>query len=88
MPSPTLSEDDIDDLLYFARTNDTSELETTLASLSSQHACAEADILTAARDPDSGNTVAHYAAANAFPGTCLFPSPPTHAFPSPSLPSH
>ncbi|KAF2230228.1 ankyrin, partial [Viridothelium virens] len=63
---PSLSEDDIDDLLYFARTNDTSELSTLLTSLSSQHACSQSDILLAARDPESGNTVAHYAAANGF----------------------
>ncbi|KAL9089663.1 MAG: hypothetical protein Q9165_005695 [Trypethelium subeluteriae] len=66
MPQPSLSEDDIDDLLYFARTNDTPELSTLLTSLSSQHACSQSDTLLAARDPGSGNTVAHYAAANGF----------------------
>lgn len=68
MASPTLSEDDIDDLLYFARTNDIAELRALLSSLAAQNTCSEAEILLAARDPDSGNTAAHYAAANGFDG--------------------
>ena len=72
MASPTLPEDEIDDLLYFARTNDTSELQTLLISLAAQNSCSEADILLTARDADSGNTIAHYAAANGFDGKCPF----------------
>ncbi|KAL9064611.1 MAG: hypothetical protein Q9157_007770 [Trypethelium eluteriae] len=93
MPRPSLSEDDIDDLLYFARTNDTSELSTLLTSLSSQHACSQSDILLAARDPESGNTVAHYAAANGFDDllkwllACLNPAHAT-ASPSTELQAH
>ncbi|KAI9662576.1 MAG: hypothetical protein M1821_008743 [Bathelium mastoideum] len=66
MSTPNLSEEDIDDILYFARTNDLSELRTILTSLAGQTGHSQVDTLLAARDPDSDNTVAHYAAANGF----------------------
>ncbi|KAF2753932.1 ankyrin [Pseudovirgaria hyperparasitica] len=61
---PALTEDDIDDILYLARTNDAAELSTTLAALAKTHATSIASVVSAAVDPDSKNTPLHYAAAN------------------------
>jgi len=59
-----LSEDSIDDILYFARTNDVPELQSCLAELASQTKLSTQDILLAARDTYSKNTALHYAAGN------------------------
>ncbi|KAK3080901.1 hypothetical protein LTS18_012093 [Coniosporium uncinatum] len=60
----SLTEDNIDDILYCARANDPTELSSLLSSLSSQHSCPQTAILLSAIDSESGNTVLHYAAAN------------------------
>ncbi|KAI9702155.1 MAG: hypothetical protein M1820_006237 [Bogoriella megaspora] len=72
MHAHVLSDDEIDDILYFTRTNDASELDSSLSSLAHEQKCSKAEILVAARDPESGNTVAHFAAANGFDGLMLF----------------
>lgn len=67
-PTParlTLSEDEIDDVLYLARANETQDLPQYLQELSQSHAgSSPADILVAAVDSQSGNSALHYAAAN------------------------
>jgi hypothetical protein len=60
----TLSEDEIDDLLYFARTGDKEEFDTLRAELCEREKVTEAELLEAARDAESGNGVLHMAAAN------------------------
>lgn len=72
-PTParlTLSEDEIDDVLYLARANETQDLPQYLQELSQSHAGSlPADILVAAVDSQSGNSALHYAAANGHTGT-------------------
>ena len=74
----TLSEEQIDDLLYLARTNEPSELLSELAAIKEVQMTArgvrtsEADILLAAVDPDTGNNVLHMAAANGHTGKITF----------------
>ena len=63
-PTITLTEDEIDDLLYIARSNDLPSLEPYLTHLAQQHAAPASAILAAATDPASHNTALHYAAAN------------------------
>ncbi|KAL1645759.1 ankyrin repeat-containing protein [Diplodia intermedia] len=60
-----LTEDEVDDLLYLARANETQDLPQYLQHLSQSHAgSSAADILAAAVDEASGNSALHYAAAN------------------------
>lgn len=60
----SLSEDSIDDLLYAARAPDIDFLKESLTELSSHHQASELDIVAAAIDAQTGNGLAHYAAAN------------------------
>ena len=62
--SPSLTADDIDDLLYFTRVNSASELQETLSNLSNQSNASPKQILEACIDPENGNTVLHYCSAN------------------------
>ncbi|KAL9587201.1 MAG: hypothetical protein Q9203_003588 [Teloschistes exilis] len=67
MPSatlPTISADEIDDLLYLARTNDIQNLRADVDALAKTQNTSPAKIITAIKDPDSGNTLLHYASAN------------------------
>lgn len=64
-----LGADEIDDILYLTRTNDSAELLPYLAQLSQQHSVPSCAILEACVDQDSGNTAIHYAAANGSTGT-------------------
>ena len=73
MPEVTLDEDSVDDILYMARANETSELETYLSELSAQTGHPKADLVAAAVDQYSKNGALHYAAANGHVGT-LTPS--------------
>lgn len=59
-----LSEDQILDLLYLARTGSLQELKEDLQALALRDTTTPAQILQATRDPHTGNTIAHYAAAN------------------------
>ena len=63
-----LQEDVIDDLLYFARTADISELQATINQASDELNSSPCDILVAAKDGDTGNTAMHMAAANGHTG--------------------
>lgn len=63
---PALTADEIDDLLYFTRVNEADELQETLSELSRKSNCSKKDVVRACVDPESGNTVLHYASANGF----------------------
>jgi len=83
MPStvlPTLTPDEIDDLIYYARTSDLEALKSDITSLSNTHKCSPSSILEAAIDEDSGCCLLHYASANGDAG--LYPSPSTQPQPS------
>lgn len=72
---PNLSEDEIDDILYFARANEVDELTVTFTSLAEQYKCEKREIFSAAVDAESKNTALHYAGANGHVGayeTLLF----------------
>jgi hypothetical protein len=61
---PKLSEDEIDDLLYFARTGDKPEFHSLTKELSARENVTVVELLEVARDEDSGNGALHMAAAN------------------------
>ncbi|KAK6509731.1 hypothetical protein TWF481_004461 [Arthrobotrys musiformis] len=63
-PPPTLDEDITDDLLYFSRTNELSDLKETITTLSTSLNRYPLEISAAAVDEYSGNTCLHMAAAN------------------------
>lgn len=67
MPS-TLSEDEIDDLLYFARIGDIDEFNTLKDQLCQREGVAVLQLLQCARDEGSGNGILHMAAANGHAG--------------------
>ncbi|KAF2021395.1 ankyrin [Aaosphaeria arxii CBS 175.79] len=64
MPTIKLEEDPIDEILYLARANESSELESFLTELSAERKFSKADLVTAAIDPHSKNSALHYAAGN------------------------
>ncbi|KAK4235909.1 ankyrin repeat-containing domain protein [Achaetomium macrosporum] len=61
--APQLSEDEIDDLLYAARTGEKDELTTLLSSLSEREKVSPAEILISARD-EGKSTCLHMATGN------------------------
>jgi len=68
-PPVPLTEDQIDDLLYLSRTNESTELLSEIASiksclLASTPGITEAGIVLSAIDPSTGNNILHMAAAN------------------------
>ena len=66
-PSPSLPEEDVDDLLYFARTNSLSDLQETLSNLSTTNSAPSlqsSQLLFHAVDPSTGNSALHMASAN------------------------
>ena len=67
-PSLVISEDIIDDILYFSRTADIEELQATLNGVSKELAAPPHDVLVAAIEPESGNSALHMAAANGHTG--------------------
>lgn len=62
--APTLTADEIDDVLYFTRVNEVEDLKTTIAELAQKYNCQPKDVVEAAVDPESGNSSLHYCAAN------------------------
>ncbi|KAF1996407.1 ankyrin [Amniculicola lignicola CBS 123094] len=64
MTGRRLEEDAIDEVLYLARVNEPSALDTFVADLAAQTSLAKADVVAAAVDPYSKNSALHYAAAN------------------------
>ncbi|CAO1605987.1 ankyrin repeat-containing protein [Xanthoria calcicola] len=84
MPSailPTISADEIDDLLFLARTNDLHDLKAGIEAIARIHRTSSANVILATIDPDSGNGLLHYASANG----CL--DILQHLLPSSSTPS-
>lgn len=72
MPSttlPSLTEDVIDDLLYFARTGELEDLQTTLSALAKTSNIPHFGICSAALDAGSGNGLLHMASANGHDGS-------------------
>lgn len=68
----TLSEDLVDDILYFARAGETADLATTLKSLTADPTTtftSAAQVLELALDEHSGNNALHMAAGNGHFGT-------------------
>lgn len=63
-----LTEDQIDDLLYFARTNSLAEFKAELKELSQSLKVLEVELCSAAIDPETQNCPLHYAAANGHDG--------------------
>jgi hypothetical protein len=61
---PQPSQEQIDDLLYFARTGDTDDLLRSLAELKQSLKCSELDVMMFAMDEYSGNSVLHMTAGN------------------------
>jgi hypothetical protein len=66
--APNLTEEEIDDLLYFARTGDKAEFNELKDELCKRENLSEMELLETARDEESGNGVLHMAAANGHSG--------------------
>ncbi|KAN0099821.1 ankyrin [Hyaloscypha variabilis] len=62
--APKLTEDEIDDLLYFARIGDKAEFNALEDELRKRESVSEVQLLEAAKDEESGNGILHMAAAN------------------------
>lgn len=86
--APKLSEDDIDDLIYFARAGEVADLNESLATLSSREGVSPAEIITAARDGGK-STCLHMATGNGHLGRHIAPHlisyASTHTLPYPLL---
>ncbi|KJZ74497.1 hypothetical protein HIM_06093 [Hirsutella minnesotensis 3608] len=61
--APQLSEDEIDDLIYLARTGENADLEETLTDLAAREKVTTAEILLAAKDEGKSSTL-HMATGN------------------------
>lgn len=68
-----IDEDSVDEILYLARTNEASELEQFLTTLSTQISKPKDQIIAEAIDSYSQNTALHYAAANGHTGGLRVP---------------
>ena len=64
LESPSLTFDEVNDLLYFTRANQVEELDQTVAELAQKYSCSREAVLSAGVDPASGNNVLHYCSAN------------------------
>lgn len=72
--APTLSEDEIDDLLYLARTGEDTDFSILTLELCEREKITITQLLEAAKDEESGNGVLHMAAANGHHGRYLLSS--------------
>ncbi|KAI9834956.1 MAG: hypothetical protein M1819_002679 [Sarea resinae] len=61
---PSLTEDEIDDLLYFARAGELQDLQSTIADLATAHNASATDVVLGTIDAGSENGILHMAAAN------------------------
>lgn len=68
--APKLTEDEIDDLIYFARAGEDDDLEQTLKELAEREKVTAAEILVAAKDESNKSTTLHMATGNGHLGTC------------------
>lgn len=69
--APKFSEDEIDDLIYFARVGEKDEFETLREELCKREGCSTTELLENARDSESGNGVLHMSAANGHHGNSI-----------------
>jgi uncharacterized protein len=72
--TPSLSEDEIDDLLYFARADDLPEFNTLAKELCKRENISLSELLLVVKDEYSGNGPLHMAAANGHSSTLLMPT--------------
>lgn len=72
--APKLSDDEIDDLIYFTRAGEVADLNETVATLSSRESVSPAEILLAARD-EGKSTCLHMATGNGNLGMRPVPVP-------------
>jgi len=70
----SLTADEIDDVLYLARANESEELEEYLKELCARHSASAKQILEVCMDPETGNTALHFTAANGLSGKTKPPS--------------
>ena len=61
--APQLTEDEIDDLIYFARAGENAELTETIAALADREKVSPAEVLVAAKD-EAKSTTLHMASGN------------------------
>lgn len=64
---PMLHADEIDDLLYFTRVNEASDLQASITDLAQKYSCDARAIISACTDAENGNTMLHYCSANGLP---------------------
>lgn len=64
--SPPLTADNIDDLLYLTRVNETEDLKQAIAECAKGYGCTPKQVLEVCIDPETGNSVLHYCSANGF----------------------
>lgn len=67
--APKLTEDEIDDLIYFARAGENEDLAEMLVSLAEREKMTVAEILIAAKDEGNKSTTLHMATGNGHLGT-------------------
>lgn len=72
--APNMSEDEIDDLIYFARAGEVVDMNETLKTLSTRETVSPAEILMAAKD-EGKSTCLHMATGNGNLGTSSRLSP-------------
>lgn len=65
---PTVSEEEIDDLLYFARAGETTDFTSFLDELCARENCSKADLLAVVKDETTGNGPLHMGSANGHVG--------------------
>lgn len=65
--APNLSEEEIDDLIYFARAGEVGDLNETLEALASREGVSPAEIIMAAKD-EGKSTCLHMATGNGHQG--------------------
>ena len=78
-----LSEDQVDDLVYFARNGQLEEFQTSLTAFAESSSFTPLNIIAVAFDQESGNSPLHMASANGHIGTiqiCTPPLPPPPLF--------
>lgn len=69
--APAFSEDEIDDLLYFARTGESDDWATLRDELCKRENVDFSELVKTAKDEHSGNGVLHMAAANGHTGQSM-----------------
>lgn len=74
----SLAEDEVEDLLYLARANETDELKQFIAELAQKYSVHQAQIPAAAIDAESGNGALHFAAANGHIGEMIVTLPASY----------